>query len=267
MNEANTFRHNTEIDSQEEIADQSAVDTTTSPAQSPQNNNFEILQVGIVVLLVILVFVGGFWYFFTSYMPFSTTDSDTIDQDITSSSSPTTTQQPGSPAGNQGQLRDQEETPANSQSELNKQYTSSEAQFSFSYSAEATLEEMQDTSILVSKWGPTQRAGTELYDGYAVRLVVNQLDQSTLREQLEERIRNSADMEYTQIDSELRQVSVGGKTAYTYTASGLGTFTYYFFELPGTKQYLEVSIIAAGENAQEYRQEAMQVIESLQFSR
>lgn len=111
-----------------------------------------------------------------------------------------------------------------------------EGQFSFKYPPEAEIKEYDDGSTAVTQWGPTQKEGTEFYDGVSMSFRAFDPEGKTLKETADVRYLELKDVfETTQpVVTTLAQVS-----GYTFRVRGYVDADYYYVVVNPTL-YLEV---------------------------
>jgi len=117
------------------------------------------------------------------------------------------------------------------------EYASSGLGVSFSYPPQFELEE-QEGSASVTYQGPTQREGTELYDG--VKLTVRRHIYSsdlTLQDYVQERI--SETRQLGEIKKPMATTTLADKEGYAYTVESLGTITHIYLPV-GQNQALQL---------------------------
>jgi len=111
-----------------------------------------------------------------------------------------------------------------------------EGQFSFKYPLEGEIKEYDDGSIVVSQWGPTQKEGTEFYDGLSMSFRVFDPEGKTLKE--------TADEKYLQLKEVFETTqpvvaSVAGESGYAFRVQGYVRGDYYYVAI-NESLYLEI---------------------------
>jgi hypothetical protein len=108
-------------------------------------------------------------------------------------------------------------------------YTSENFGVSFSFPSDMEVEK-QNGRLRVYKWGPTQREGTELYDGIIITLMKPENpDDMDLMAFAEQQLENELQFEGEVVEPVTR-VRHGEFTGYEFTVTGLGISTSFFFE-------------------------------------
>lgn len=111
-----------------------------------------------------------------------------------------------------------------------------ESQFSFSYPSETEIKEYDDGSIAVTRWGPTQKEGTEFYDGLSISFRAFDSEGKTLKETADEKY-----LELKEVFETSQPVvgSLGGVSGYTFHVKGYVEANYYYIAV-NPSLYLEV---------------------------
>ena len=109
-------------------------------------------------------------------------------------------------------------------------------QFSFKYPPEAETKEYDDGSFAVTQWGPTQKEGTEFYDGVSMSFRAFDPEGKTLKE--------TADVRYLELKDVFETTqpvvtSVAQVSGYTFRVRGFVDADYYYVVINPTL-YLEV---------------------------
>ncbi len=119
-----------------------------------------------------------------------------------------------------------------------KRYTSSNLGFSIKYPAEVTLEE-KDNLVLVSFWGPTQKANTEFYDGINLSFTSGSLKDKTLKEFADSGVEQTK-LNGGVIVKPLLPFVLNGISGYAYQGGSQGRFTRIYLT-SGRNQYFMIS--------------------------
>jgi hypothetical protein len=118
-----------------------------------------------------------------------------------------------------------------------KTYSDTEGGFSFKYPSEIDLRQEVGESVVLSLWGPSQKEDTEFYDGLYLSFKTEDSEGLTLENFVTQRV---SEVEVSaEITSVMEATSAGELSGYKFTASALGEFTYYYFELT-SNLFLEV---------------------------
>lgn len=117
-----------------------------------------------------------------------------------------------------------------------KTHTNSKCGFSIKYPDELTVDETRGC-VHFSLWGPTQKTETEFFDGISLLFDSDQLGNKTLKELAEEEAAMFQDVGEVLIPP--TQTTIAGVSGYTFKASGLGVFTYFYLS-PKPGVYLEI---------------------------
>jgi len=112
--------------------------------------------------------------------------------------------------------------------------------------------------------GPTQTEGTEMFDGINITVRTGTLDSKTLRQVVDDKVKQTKEDGVSEITQDLESTQVAGKQGFTFKARGLGEYTFIY--LPkGTDNYLEVSRIVEDPGNLGFAETADQIISSMEF--
>lgn len=158
-------------------------------------------------------------------------------------------------------------------SSLDKTYTSSEHKFQVDYSSDLKMETYntpqigQNTlggTVVFSKLGPTQKEGTEFYDGLSITIGV-------VKKSISDSLKTAADKETTPSDPEistktpLKEIEINSLSGYETTVNGLGSFKITILEYPGKTDrmyYIATFAEGPGESKVEYQAVVSSILES-----
>lgn len=114
-----------------------------------------------------------------------------------------------------------------------KKFLSEKIGFKISYPAEVTLKEVEDGSVNLSVWGPTQREQTEFYDGININIRSGQLNGRTLMQIADSEVENAKD--YGEVLIYPKAITINGREGVTLKTRGLGEFTYIYLPSSNNK--------------------------------
>ena len=111
-----------------------------------------------------------------------------------------------------------------------------EGQFSFKYPPEGEIKEYDDGSAAVTQWGPTQKEGTEFYDGLSLSFRAFDSEGKTLKETADEKY-----LELKEVFETTQPVvaSVAGESGYAFHVQGFVRGDYYYVAI-NESLYLEI---------------------------
>jgi len=111
-----------------------------------------------------------------------------------------------------------------------------EGQFSFKYPPEGEIKEYDDGSIAVTQWGPTQKEGTEFYDGLSMSFRAFDPEGKTLKETADEKY-----LELKEVFETTQPIvgSVAGESGYSFNVQGF-VRGYYYYVAINESLYLEI---------------------------
>jgi hypothetical protein len=92
------------------------------------------------------------------------------------------------------------------------------------YPSSLTVNEREGSIFTLSKWGPTQMEGTELYDGFSISFQPRELPNVTPIDFANSHIKESVDTGISELIAGPTPVTVNGYKGVTYTIQGLGRY-------------------------------------------
>jgi hypothetical protein len=128
-------------------------------------------------------------------------------------------------------------TPTSSPTSNWETYSDTEGNFSFKYPSDISLRQETDGSVTLSLWGPSQKEGTEFYDGIYLSFKTEDSSGLTLENFINKRIDEIKVNEESVSATE--SASFGELDGYQFEATGLGQFTYIYLELT-SDSFLEI---------------------------
>lgn len=143
-----------------------------------------------------------------------------------------------------------------------KQKTFENAFFSFTYPEDMTIQTQEGGVVQVKKWGPTQKADTELYDGVALQFEPLELPVSAQQYSLTD-IEGTLKSGMAEILSGPTQVTIGNNTGYFYRMRFLGTASKYSFDTPNDSIIVVVTDNTTDPGSIGFQEEADAILKSL----
>ncbi|MGI5827644.1 MAG: hypothetical protein ACOX6V_01325 [Patescibacteria group bacterium] len=118
-------------------------------------------------------------------------------------------------------------------------FSSEDIGFRILYPPEVRVERPTDDTVSFIQFGPTQRTGTEFYDGISLAFDSGSLGDMTLQEFVQQRVQSLQDNPVVEEITESQPITVASYQGYTFEVTSLGTRSYIF--LPqGEDRYLEI---------------------------
>jgi len=102
-----------------------------------------------------------------------------------------------------------------------KKYVSSS--YSFMYPPDLEPKEQEGGIVTIGKWGPTQKADTEFFDGISLSFRVLSLSNTTLKDYVQSQIDEVKDVGLAEIIDGPNPITINNYSGLTYTTQGLGT--------------------------------------------
>jgi hypothetical protein len=137
--------------------------------------------------------------------------------------------------------------------------------FTLRYPEDFRIEE-EGSSYILTKAGPTQRAGTELYDGVAIIINWHDLDGASLSEYVDQHLAATKNDGISTVVRGKEPITIGQYQGYSYVIEGLGQFTKNFIVKEGSNQALQIEYLVADDNNQGYQRVVDQVLASIQLN-
>lgn len=141
------------------------------------------------------------------------------------------------------------------------EYESSEMGISFEYSSRLELNDNKEDAVSLRVYGPTQKEGTEVYDGLVVAIKKYGLEGKTL-ESVAKELADESDI-HGDIVKPLTPVTVGNSSGWMYTTEGLGIFDVYVLPV-GDESYLSITVLLSDPEEQGFGNMLQGVLDSLE---
>jgi len=143
-----------------------------------------------------------------------------------------------------------------------KSYDSESIGFAILYPPDLTVEETEMGAVHFFLFGPTQRQGTEFYDGISLTFDSGSLEERTLEEFVSDRVQELEDESVVEEVTSPQQVTISGISGYSFSVISLGIRTYYY--LPKEEDdYLEVADGTADPTGQGYEEVVDTILSTL----
>jgi hypothetical protein len=136
----------------------------------------------------------------------------------------------------------------------------SESGWSIKYPKEVTLQEGNVTSFIML--GPTQKEGTEFYDGISLTISLDTLGTNTLKELVDIKAKKIEDDPVSEIVDGPVPITIANLSGYRLTTKGFGTFEYYYLPVEETG-YLEIIDATKDPTGQGYGKTVEAMLDSL----
>lgn len=95
--------------------------------------------------------------------------------------------------------------------------------YSFMYPPDVELKEREGGTVTLGKWGPTQKADTEFFDGISISFRALHLPNTTLQDYAQSQIDEVKLAGMAEVISGLSPTTINNYSGLTYTTVGLGT--------------------------------------------
>jgi len=100
--------------------------------------------------------------------------------------------------------------------------TYSTSTYLFKYPSDIELKEHGASTVALSKWGPTQKADTEFYDGISLIFNPREIPNTTLEDHIQEQVDGIIMLGLGEIMSGPDPITINNYSGLTYTTKGLG---------------------------------------------
>ncbi len=243
------------------------------PAVAPRPSNVKIFLL-IIVALLFLPFILVMAYVLVKPL-MSPLDSEPTAENT---SLPATEESPimctldakicpdGSSVGRTGPNCEFAPCPSDAASAISEDWiTISNLSYSFSYPPDFTIREVDGSSV-VSKLGPTQKLGTEMYDGVMVQFRAVDLEGQPLADFVEAQIAADKNNGISTVVDAKQPITIKGYTGFSYVVEGMGTFTQNYIQAEGSNQALEVIYLVADPSQQNFQSSVDQILNTIQLT-
>lgn len=154
-------------------------------------------------------------------------------------------------------------TPTPDQSADWKTYSTSTYQVK--YPNDLTVREEEASTLILSKWGPTQKEDTELYDGIAVSFQPFEIPNIDLEAYVRLKIQETEAEGNAEVLSGPTQITIGDHVGFTYTAQGLGIHKYIYFQSADKVMLVEIIDSTNDPTEQGFQQIVDKIISTFTF--
>ncbi|MBN1181773.1 MAG: hypothetical protein JXB49_05750 [Bacteroidales bacterium] len=135
--------------------------------------------------------------------------------------------------------------------------------YTIKYPSDAEIN-IQENTINISKWGPTQTEATELFDGYSVTIESVETSQ-TPEEYADTLIAEVESAGIGEITEGSEPVTINGYKGVTYTEKGLGTFKHIILGSDNSSVLIHISVLVSDPGGLGFQKEVDQILSTLKF--
>ena len=144
--------------------------------------------------------------------------------------------------------------------------THSLSSYQVSYPNDVNLAEDQGSVTRLYKWGPTQKEGTELYDGFSISFEPREIPNATLNEYVSVKIDEiKRQVGIVELLSGPSPITLGGYTGFSYTIRGLGDYQIIILESPSKTYFMEMSILVSDPGGSAFQSTVDQILSTFKF--
>lgn len=141
-----------------------------------------------------------------------------------------------------------------------KTYNDKEGKYSFKYPPELTLKEYEDGTVSVYLWGPTQKEGTEFYDGLNLSFKKGDLGGKTLKQIVDKKVSELSGVFEV---GPVSQVTISGVSAFKFHVKGYVEGDYYYLAL--SQGYFEIIDSTKDPTNKGFAQTASEILSTLKI--
>ena len=143
--------------------------------------------------------------------------------------------------------------------------TYSTSTYEVKYPSEIIPKEQEGSAVTFSKWGPTQKEGTELYDGYSVSFVPREIPNTTLESYVNAKIEEVKKQEVSKVTSGPNVKTINGYRGLSYVEEGLGTYTQIILESKDKIMFVEISVLVSDPGNLGFQEVVDNILSSFKF--
>jgi len=137
--------------------------------------------------------------------------------------------------------------------------------YKVSYPPDMDTKEESGSILMLSKWGPTQKADTEFYDGISLRFQPLEILNITLADYVQAQVTDIKDVGISKLTSGPFSITLNGYKGLTYTEQGLGTFKTIVLESKGGTMFVEITDSTSDPGNLGFDKTVDQILSTFQF--
>jgi hypothetical protein len=139
--------------------------------------------------------------------------------------------------------------------------------YEIGYPAGVSLVTDPGSTAKVFQWGPTQKEGTELHDGFLVSFQPREIPETTLKNYVRNKITEIERQEgIVELISGPDPIIINGYSGFTYTQKGLGEFKIIVLESPDKILFMEISILVSDPGHLGFQEIVDHILSTFKFS-
>ncbi len=144
-----------------------------------------------------------------------------------------------------------------------KKFTSSTYQVS--YPSDLIVNEEPGSVLIISKWGPTQKEGTELFDGFSLSFQPREISNTPLLNYVQAKIEEIRQVGESKIITGPDPVNINNYSGYSYISEGLGRYKIIILESSDKKLFMVISVIVADPGKFGFQSMADEILATFRF--
>jgi len=144
--------------------------------------------------------------------------------------------------------------------------THSTSTYTFKYPPNVELKEMEASIAVLNKWGPTQKADTEFYDGISLRFQPFEIPQTTLKDYVQAQIGEIEMAGIAKVISGPSPIAISNYSGLTYVTEGLGTFKTIVIQTDNGVMFMEITDSTVDPQNLGFVETVNQILSTFKFS-
>ena len=143
--------------------------------------------------------------------------------------------------------------------------THSSSTYEIKYPTDFTFHLAEASTAILQKWGPTQKEGTELYDGISLSFEPREIS-TTLANFTSSLIKGIEDPGMAEITEGPKSISLNNYQGLTFTEEGLGTFQHIILEKGSGSAFIHITFSISDPGNQGFEQIKNQILSTFKFT-
>ncbi len=143
--------------------------------------------------------------------------------------------------------------------------THSSSTYEIKYPTDFTFHLAEASTAILQKWGPTQKEGTELYDGISLSFEPREIS-TTLTNFTNSLIKGIEDQGMVEITEDPKSISLNNYQGLTFTEEGLGTFQHIILEKGSDSAFIHITFSISDPGNQGFEQIKNQILSTFKFT-
>jgi hypothetical protein len=133
------------------------------------------------------------------------------------------------------------------------------------YPTDLAINEREGSIISISKWGPTQIEGTELFDGFSVTFQPKELPGVSPIDYANSQIEEMLNTGISELLAGPTAITVNGYKGVTYTGQGLGKYKHFILASNDNLMLMQISLLVSDPGNIGFQETVDQIISTFSF--